>query len=406
MYMQLTNGNVFWTKKSQIKNTYPYLTKDISCDVLVVGGGITGALTAYYLAKEGMNVVVVEKNIIGYGSTSATTAILEYSVDIDLYKLEKTLGSHNSKRIYQLCLETISDIENIDKELGKKSDFRKKDSMYFTNKLMQKSNMVKEYETRKKAGFDVNFIEQNGTININCGILTKNAGADIDPYKFTSEIFEYLNTLENVKVFENTEVKNIKCNYDNVICSTNNKFKIKANKLIFASGFETLQYIKTNIVSLYKTFCIITKPIPELNKLDTSFVMRDMCEPYHYIRFTKDNRIIFGGEDVKMSSKMADEKSLISVSKDKYAKLNSSLHKLFHNIDNIEIEYSFNGTFANTLDTLPIIDEIEDMPNCFCNLGYGANGILFSVIGAKILKDAVKGLYTKDMKMFSIKRNS
>jgi ribulose 1,5-bisphosphate synthetase/thiazole synthase len=68
--MQLTNGSVFWTKKNTIKNTYSYLTKDIHCDVLVVGGGITGAITAYYLAKEGMNVVVVEKNyrIWQYGS--------------------------------------------------------------------------------------------------------------------------------------------------------------------------------------------------------------------------------------------------------------------------------------------------------------------------------------------------
>ena len=403
--MQLKNGNIFWTKKNEIKNTYPYLTKDISCDVLVVGGGIAGAITAYYLAKEGMDVVVVEKNIIGYGSTSVSTALLEYSIDIELYKLEKILGNNNSKRVYQLCLDAITDIENIDKEIGKKSDFRRKDTLYFTNKLMQKSSIVKEHETRKKAGFDVNFIEQNNTININCGILTKNSGADIDPYKFTSELMEYLNNLDNVRVFENTEVKDIKCNYDNVVCITNNKFKIKACKLVFASGIEALKHIKTNVVSLYKTFCIVTKSLPGLNKLDTTFVLKDMCEPHHYIRFTKDNRIMLSGENVKTCPKMSDGNYLKNISKDKYSKLNSYLNKLFHNINNYEIEFEFNGTFASTVDSLPIIDEIEDMPNCFCNLGYGSNGILFSVIGGKMLKDAVKGLYTKDMKMFSIKRN-
>lgn len=403
--MQLTNGNVFWTKKSEIKNIYPYLTKDIYCDVLVVGGGITGAITAYYLSKEGMNVVVAEKNIIGYGSTSASTALLEYAIDIDLYKLEKTLGTHNAKRVYELCLEAISDIENIDKEIGKKSDFRKRDSIYFTNKLMQRSSMVKEYEVRKKAGFDVSFIDQNSFVNLNCGIITKNAGADIDPYKFTTELFEYLNNKDNVKVFENTEVNDIKCNYDNVVCNTNNKFKIKADKLVFAGGIESLQHIKTNIVGLYKTFSIITKPLPKLNKLDTSFVMKDMCEPHHNVRFTKDNRVILCGEDTKMCDKMLNNNYLKGISKDKYERLNSCLNKIFHNIDNPEIEFAYGATFANTVDSLPIIDEIEDMPNCFCNLGYGGNGILFSVIGAKTLKDAVKGLYTKDMKMFRIKRN-
>lgn len=401
--MQLTNGSIFWTKKNEIKNTYSYLTKDTDCDVLVIGGGIAGAITAYYLAKEGMNVIVVEKNIIGYGSTAISSAILEYSLETDLCRLEKMLGVHNARKMYQLCLEAISDIESIDKEIGKKSDFRKRDSMYFTNKLMQKSSMIKEYETRKKAGFDVSFIEQNNTINFNCGILTKNAAADIDPYKFTSELFEYLSKMENVKIFENTEVRDIKCNYDNVVCITNNKFKIKSNKLIFASGIESFQYIKTNIVSLYKTFSIVTRPLPQLSKLDTSFIMKDMCEPHHYIRFTKDNRIIFNGEDVKVCSKMADEKYLRNLSKDRYARLNLCLSKLFHNIESPEIEFAYNGTYANTNDTLPIIDEIEDMPNCFCNLGF--NGILYSVIGAKTLKDAVKGLYTKEMKMFRIKRN-
>ncbi len=403
--MQLTNGNVFWTKKNEIKNTYSYLTKDIYCDVLIVGGGIAGAITAYYLSKEGMNIVVVEKNIIGYGTTSASTAILDYSVDIDLYKLEKALGVHSAKRVYELCLEAISDIENIEKEIGKKSDFRKRDSLYYTNKLMQRSSMIKEYETRKKAGFDVTFIDQNPTVSLNCGIVTKNAGADIDPYKFTTELFEYLEKLDNVKVFENTEVKDIKCNYDNVICTTNNKFKIKSDKLIFTGGIESLKYIKTNIVELYKTFSIITKPLPQLSKLDTSFVIKDMCEPHHYIRFTKDNRIIFGGEDIKVCSKMSDENYMKNISKDKYARLNLCLNKLFHNVESPEIEFAYNSTFANTVDSLPIIDEIEDMPNCLCNLGYGGNGILFSIIGAKTLKDAVRGLYTKDMKMYRIKRN-
>lgn len=401
--MQLTSGSVFWRKKNEIKNTYPYITKDMSCDVLVVGGGISGALTAYCLAKAGMKVIVVEKNIFGYGITSASAALLEYSLDIELNKLEKLLGIHNAKRLYELRLEAITDIEGIDKELGKKADFRRRDEMYFTSKLMQKANIVKEFETRKKAGFDVTYIEKNNTLNFNCGILTKNGGADFDPYKFVTEVFEHLDTLENVKIFENTEVKKITSGYDDVTCVTNNKFKIKADKLIFASGIESLKYIKTNIVELYKTFCIVTKPIPGLTKLDTSFIMKDTCEPHHYIRFTKDNRIIFGGEDVKLTDKMTDEKYLNNISKEKYSKLTSCLNKLFINLEDIEIDHSYNATFAHTKDSLPIIDELEYMPNCFCNLGF--DSILYSVIGAKTLKDAVKGLYTKDMKMFRIKRN-
>ena len=57
------DGKTYWKSKTQIKNTYPYLTYDTYCDVLIIGGGITGAITAYFLAKEGVNVIIAEKNI-------------------------------------------------------------------------------------------------------------------------------------------------------------------------------------------------------------------------------------------------------------------------------------------------------------------------------------------------------
>ena len=75
-----------------------------------------------------------------------------------------------------------------------------------------------------------------------------------------------------------------------------------------------------------------------------------------------------------------------------------------YNIDEIPIEFAFNSTVANTKDSLPIIDEIPNMPNAFCNLGFGQNEILYSVIGADMLRNAIKGLYTKDMNLFKINR--
>ena len=80
------------------------------------------------------------------------------------------------------------------------------------------------------------------------------------------------------------------------------------------------------------------------------------------------------------------------------------MNKIFNNKDNIKIEYAFSSTFVNTKDNLPIIDEMPNMPNCFCNLGFGTNGIIYSAIGANMLKNAINGLYTKDMNMFKINR--
>ncbi|MCX8074501.1 MAG: FAD-binding oxidoreductase [Clostridia bacterium] len=402
--MQLTDGNLYFQKNEKIKNTYPYLSHDINCEILIIGGGITGAITAFFLAKEGFDIVVVEKNIVGYGSTSANTGILEYQVDIELNKLEKLIGANYAKRIYKLCYEALEDIQKIMEEIDSKLEFKRKDTIYFSNKFIQKSNMLKEYELRKELGFDMKFLDGHKIIDINTGILTKGSSATINTYKLTQEIFIYLSKLDNVRIYENTRVDNIKAKFDYVECRTNNNFRIHSDKMIFTSGFETLKHLKNVPVELYKTFTLVSKQVPELKEIDINFTAKNTLDPHNYIRFTEDGRIVYGGEDVKLTEKFTNEKYLENLANSKYKKLYVSMQKTFYNLNEVPIEYAYNGTFGYTKDTLPIIDELDDMPNCFCNLSFGSNGVLYSVLGAKILKDAVDGYYTKDINMFKVNR--
>lgn len=402
--MQLNNGKLYWQNKSKINKIYPYLTHDITADVIIIGGGIAGAITAYFLAKEGAKVVVLEKNIIGYGNTIADSAVLEYELEEPMQKIEKTLGAKSAQRIYKLCLDSINKIENISKEFKQQTGFSRQDNLYFTNKFMQKGIINKEFCQRKEAGFDIIYIDSHSLINLNSGIVAKSASAILNPYLFTQRLFEYLDLMDNVKIFENTKVEDIKCGIENVECKTNNEFKVHGDKLIFTSGIETLKYIDQSPAELYKNFTIVSKPIEKLKNFNTNFTARDNSEPSHVMRFTTNKRIIYSGEKVKFNDKFMDKKYLGNISSDKYRKLFNSLQKTLYNLEDIPIEFAFNSTIANTKDDLPIIDEISNMPNCFCNLGFGSNGIIYSIIGADMLKNAIKGLYTKDMNMFKINR--
>lgn len=405
--MQNINEKIYWKKKTKIQQIYPYLTKDLSCDVIVIGGGISGALTSYFLAKSGVNVVVVEKNIIGYGSTLLAPATLEYQSDMDMYKLEKMKGKKQANRIYRLSLEAIDLIENIDNEFERSTGFKRQDAIYFTNKFMQKSNMMKEFQARKEAGFDSALLDSHTVLNISSAILTKNASAIVNPYMFTQGLFEYLATFNNVRIFENTSVDTVKPMYDSVECRTNNGFKIIGSSAIFTSGIETLKHLNLSNIDLYKTFTLVTKPLIDkeyLKDRNINFTARDSMDPYHYIRFDNNGRIIFSGENTKMSEKFMDKKFFLNLSNDKYKKLLSNMNKLFHSVDELPVEYKYSSTFVNTKDNLPIIDEMPNMPNCFCNLGFGTNGIIYSAMGANMLKNAIHGLYTKDMNMFKILR--
>ena len=83
-----------------IVNSYPSLKQDIKADVVVMGAGISGSLVAEELVRSGYDVVVVDKRHAGRGSTAASSFLLQYELDIPLYKLIQLAGE--KKRSFQL----------------------------------------------------------------------------------------------------------------------------------------------------------------------------------------------------------------------------------------------------------------------------------------------------------------
>src|SRR5687768_8320197 len=105
--MDLHSGYPFYLLKDGFVNHYEALASNIKTEVAIIGGGISGALTAYYLSKEGCDVVVLDKRSIGMGSTCASTSILQYEVDTPLFELAEKVGEQNAVRSLQMGVEAI-----------------------------------------------------------------------------------------------------------------------------------------------------------------------------------------------------------------------------------------------------------------------------------------------------------
>ncbi|MBK8391576.1 MAG: FAD-binding oxidoreductase [Saprospiraceae bacterium] len=71
--------------------TYPSVQKNISTEIVVVGGGITGALTSHALMEKGYKVTLIDKRDIGQGSSSATTSMLQYEIDVPYSELSNMI---------------------------------------------------------------------------------------------------------------------------------------------------------------------------------------------------------------------------------------------------------------------------------------------------------------------------
>lgn len=400
--MNLRAGYPFWLVKNGLPFNYPKLEQALKTDVIVLGGGISGALTAYYLNKEGCDCTVIDARTIGLGSTCASTSLLQYEIDTPLFKLEKMVGLSNAVRSYQLCVDAIDEIGALSKKI-KFDGFVNRKSLYYAAYKKDVSFLKKEFSIRKEHGFDVSYLEENEIIkqfgfNSSTAILS-NHGAEMDAYAFTHTLHQ--NSLKNgVKIFDRTPIIKIKHHKNGVSLVTQDGIKIEAKKIVYATGYEVVEFIDKKIVKLNSTYALVSEQTNE----ETVFwkenaLMWNTADPYLYMRTTNDKRIIVGGRDEEFYNPTKRDK-LIEIKKKQLVK---DFNHVFPNIE-LKPEFSWCGTFGSTKDGLPFIGAYQKLPNSFFALGFGGNGITFSLTAAKILADLVTGKSNKDANIFSFER--
>lgn len=108
--MDLKSGYPWWAVENGLLHAFPALAEDVRCDVAVIGGGVTGALVADELAAHGHEVVVVEHRDVGWGSTAASTALLQYEIDEHMTELAERYGEDDAALAYRSCVEAIEQL--------------------------------------------------------------------------------------------------------------------------------------------------------------------------------------------------------------------------------------------------------------------------------------------------------
>ena len=402
MTLQNVHGDPIFTKINKHKKQYEYLTKDIDTEVIIVGGGVTGSIVGYYFSKNNIPAVILEKERIAHGSTSITTSLLQYELDSNARDLEEYTSLENIITSYKLGLKALDELDEFIKEYGNKCKYEKKDTLLYTSKECEVKAMEEEYKTRKNAGIDVKFISKEDnpfSLDIKGGVYGVNGGAQLDPYEYTHQLLEVSCNM-GLQVFENTEVMDINYEQDGVEVTTSFGYKVRGKKVIIATGYNTERFTKRNFGAKTVTYNIATKPVKNFDGWFNLVLIRDNCDPYNYFRTTSDNRIIAGGEDVDFYTNIKNEK----LAKEKYSILLNRIKNMFPNIKDIEIDYEYCGGFISSQDNLGYIGEDPNHKNLWFCLGYGANGILFAILGGMMLSKLYKNEIDENLKLFKVDR--
>lgn len=401
--MKLNSSEPYWLVKNGIINSYPSVQQDIKTEILIVGSGITGSLIAHQCISEGYDVVIVDRRDIGNGSTSATTSMLQYEIDVPLHKLINLIGREGAESSYWACYDAIDTLHKISKSIKSKAGLKYKKSLYFAAYKKDISALKAEFDARKDAKFPVQWLESDdiknkfGIENTYGGILSSQ-GASMDAFCMAHELLAY-NAKKGLKVYDKTDLINVNYAKNKIKAVTETGKTIKAKHIIYCNGFESTEIIKEKFVNLLSTYALISEVQSETNRILDDLLVWNTAEPYMYMRTTDDNRFLIGGED----EVFYDASKRDNLLQNKSTKLEKLFKKYVPN-DSFISDFAWAGTFGETKDGLPYIGKHKDFPGAYFVLGFGGNGITFSVIGMKMLSDYLSGKEHKLCQYFKFER--
>lgn len=262
--MDLKSGTPLWPIKNGLIATYPALKHNLSCDVAIIGGGISGAMVADRLVGAGVDTVMIEKRDIGYGSTSASTSLLQYEIDTHLYELIEMIGEFRAVRSYQVCLEALGTAERLIAELSDDCGFERKTSLYLASRKRDVPSLKREYATRRKYGFRVDFltqadIEARFSFSAPAALLSHDA-AQLDAYRLTHRLIQRA-AERGLRVYDRTEVARYDHHDTSIVLTTERGCRVTARKVVFATGYETQRYLKRKAGSLKNTYALASEPL-------------------------------------------------------------------------------------------------------------------------------------------------
>ncbi|MFT3901604.1 MAG: FAD-dependent oxidoreductase [Niabella sp.] len=388
--MDLKSNEPFWLIKNGLIQSFPSLKEDAECEVLVVGGGITGALIAHQCVEDGYKTILIDKSEISNGSSSATTSMLQYEIDTPLHELIEMVGEKGAVASYHACSKAIDDLGEVARKVKSKAGFRKKDSLYFSAYKKDVDGLKKEFEARKQAGFDVKWLEADdiekkyGVQKTYGGILSKQ-GASVDAFMLVHEILAY-NQKKGLQIYDRTALTDVQYNPRHNLVTLNTGATIKCKKIVYCVGYESDTMIKEKFVDLISTFAIVSEVMPEVSQQYKDILIWNTAEPYIYLRTTDDGRMLIGGED----EEFRNPKKRDALINRKEQKLVKSFEKYLPHVP-FHSDFAWAGTFGETKDGLPYIGEHKDSKNSYFVCGFGGNGITFSVTGMEMVSLWLKG---------------
>lgn len=371
------------------------------CDAVVVGAGISGALAAEALTRAGLSVLILDRRAAVRGSTPASTAMIQHEIDVPLTRLTARTGRERAERAWQRSVRAVDDLVALTGTLGLDCEMQRKQALYLAGDEMDGRALSAEAEARHQAGIMADWLDREALqarfgIDREAGIVSR-ASASANPAQLAAGLLQAA-LARGARLAAPVEVTDLAELPGGVALATAGGRVVTAAHVVFSTGYEFLPQMKSDAHQVTSTWALASRPgLKRPGWLD-DFLVWEASDPYLYFRSTPDGRIVAGGEDEDSPDRNSDRRLL----RQKATRIADKV-KALTGVRIGRPEYRWAAPFSATDDGLPIIDRVPGHERVFAIMGFGGNGITFSMIAAQIVAGAIAGRPDPDAGLFAFR---
>jgi glycine/D-amino acid oxidase-like deaminating enzyme len=398
----------FWLDRlpARRRPSFPRLRTHLDVRVVVVGGGLTGAATAWSLAAARVPVVVLEAESVCSGATAGSVGLIREDAEAAFAAHASLHGLRAARHIWQALRRASLDFPSALRRLGIRCDAARQDLLTISPRGSDTRALRREYDARRAAGVDARWLAA-AAVRRDAGLETsgaiKTGATAFDPYRAGTGLIAAA-VKQGAEVFERSPVTRIRPRRHKVDVITD-AGSVTADVVVIAgpSSIADLRQLRRHLHPR-DGYGVVTAPLaaPVRRQVGPrTSALRVETDLPRFVRWLGEDRVLVAGGDQPSVPAQSRERAIVQ----RTGQLMYELSLTYPAISGTAPEWGWSFRFDETVDGIPYIGTHRNFPRHLFALGLGRNGAAASWLAARILLRHIHGEPAKGDDFFEFSRN-
>jgi glycine/D-amino acid oxidase-like deaminating enzyme len=385
----VTKHSPLWLERysSRGRTAHPRLRGDAEAEVVIVGTGLTGCACAWAFASARIRTIVLEAGRIGAGATAGAPGLVREDFDQPFLQTVDTYGLRVARPLWQGMRRASRELAAGLRRLGIRCGLEPEDLLHLAGPDDESvKRLRRDYEARRRAGFDHGWLSSSQVeraTGLRAGGAIRTRGFSLDPYRACLGLAAAAAT-RSAAIFERSPVKRIKTTSSGVEVTAEGG-RVRAGTVIVATGapLADLRALRRHLRPEHG-YAVVTAPLPSGVRQQLgprTAALRDDASPPHFLRWLRDDRVLFWGADQAPVATRSQRAALLQ----RTGQLMYELSLMYPAISGTPADYSWHFDHEGSVDGLPYIGTHRNFPHHLFALAHGRHGAAVSWLAARLL---------------------